>query len=182
MVSTPASVSPAGVFLQSRKALREGRLKPALSPDQGHWDMPPPPAAPRIVAAVSRDLQDRIRAILPECELRFVYTGSELVRVLDETHCDMMIVEMHFDASTAVAALMCARSRDETFPVVCVRNVPFAKLRWRALRELGAQHFIDLVQYADDAIGNAHVRSMLVQLGVLGARGAPVAFDQARQP
>ena len=122
--------------------------------------MPPP----RIVAAVSRDLQDRIRAILPECELRFVHTGSELVRVLDEAPCDMMIVEMHFDASTAVAALMCVRSRDETFPVVCVRSAPFAKVRWRALGELGAQHFIDLVQYADDEIGNARVRSMLERL------------------
>ena len=124
--------------------------------------MPPP----RIVAAVSRDLQDRIRAILPECELRFAQTGSELVRMLDEAPCDMMIVEMHFDASTAVAALMCVRSRDETFPVVCVRAAPFAKVRWRSLGELGAQHFIDLLQYADDEIGNARVRSMLERLGM----------------
>lgn len=119
---------------------------------------------PRIVAAVSRDLQQRIRAILPECELHFARTGSQLVRMLDEAPCDMMIVEMHFDESTAVAALKCARSRDETFPVVCVRSAPFAKLRWRALGELGAQHFIDLVQHADDAIGNARVRSMLETL------------------
>jgi hypothetical protein len=139
--------------------------------------MPPP----RIVAAVSRDLQHRIRAILPECELHFAHTGSQLVRMLDEAPCDMMIVEMHFDESTAVAALKCARSRDETFPVVCVRSAPFAKPRWRALGELGAQHFIDLVQHADDAIGNARVRSMLEQLGMLRAAGAPVAFDQAGQ-
>jgi hypothetical protein len=139
--------------------------------------MTSPPAAPRIVAAVGRDVQRRIRAILPECELRFAHTGSQLVRLLDEAPCDMMIVEMHFDASTAVAALKCARSRDETFPVVCVRSVPFAKLGWRALDALrmalgepGAQHFIDLLQYADDAIGNARVRSMLERL-MLGAAG-----------
>ena len=133
--------------------------------------MIPPPAAPRIVAAVSPDVQCRIRAILSECELCFVCTGSELVRVLDEAHCDMMIVEVHFDESTAVAALKCALSRDGTFPVVCVRSVPFAKLGRPALDALrmalgglGAQHFIDLLQYADDESGNASVRSMLEQL------------------
>jgi hypothetical protein len=137
--------------------------------------MIPPPAAPRIVAAVSRDVQCRIRAILSECELCFVCTGSELVRVLDEAHCDMMIVEVHFDESTAVAALKCALSRDGTFPVVCVRGAPFAKLGRpaldalrMALGELRAQHFIDLLQYADDEIGNARVRFMLERL-MLGA-------------
>jgi len=124
--------------------------------------MTSPPAAPRIVAAVSDDVQRRIRAVLPECELRFVHTGSQLVRVLDEAHCDMMIVEMHFDGSTAVAALKCVLSRDETFPVVCVRGVPFAKLGRpaldalrMALGELSAQIFIDLLQYSDDDAGNA---------------------------
>lgn len=139
--------------------------------------MSSPPAAPYIVAAVSRDVQRRIRAILPECELRFVHTGSQLVRVLDEAHCAMMIVEMHFDESTAVAALKCALSRAKTFPVVCVRSVPFAKLGGPALDALrmalgepGAQHFIDLLQYADGEIGNARVRSMLERL-MLGAAG-----------
>lgn len=133
--------------------------------------MTSPVAAPCIVAAVSGDVQRRIRAILPECELRFVHTGSQLVRVLDEAHCDMMIVEVHFDESTALAALKCALSRDGTFPVVCVRGVPFAKLGRPALDALrmalgglGAQHFIDLLQYADDESGNASVRSMLEQL------------------
>jgi hypothetical protein len=140
--------------------------------------MSPPPAVPGIVAAAGRDVQRRIRAILPECELRFVHTGSELVRALDEAPCDMMIVEMHFDQSSAVAALKCALSRDETFPVVCVRGVAFAKLGRpaldalrMALGELGAQHFIDLLQYADDEIGNARVRSMLERLVCLRAVG-----------
>jgi hypothetical protein len=137
--------------------------------------MSSPPAALSIVAAVSWDVQRRIRAILPECELHFADTGSQLVRVLDETHCDLMIVEVHFDESTAVAALKCALSRDGTFPVVCVRGVPFAKLGRpaldalrMALGELRAQHFIDLLQYADDEIGNARVRFMLERL-MLGA-------------
>jgi hypothetical protein len=137
--------------------------------------MSSPPAALSIVAAVSWDVQRRIRAILPEYELRFADTGTQLVRVLDEAHCDLMIVEVHFDESTAVAALKCALSRDGTFPVVCVRGVPFAKLGRpaldalrMALGELRAQHFIDLLQYADDEIGNARVRFMLERL-MLGA-------------
>jgi hypothetical protein len=143
-----------------------------------------PPAVRRIVAAVSRDLQRRIRSILPECELRFVRSGSELARELDEAHCDLMIVEVHFDESTAVAALKCALSRQASYPIVCLRGVPFAKLRGRALDalrmalgELGAQHYIDLLQYADDEIGNARVRSMLerLMLGAAGQRG----FDAA---
>ena len=148
--------------------------------------MTSPAAVPRIVVAVSDDVQRRIRAILPECELRFVHTGSQLVRVLDEAHCDMMIVEVHFDESTALAALKCALSRDGTFPVVCVRGVPFAKLGRPALDALrmalgepAAQIFIDLLQYSDDDAGNARVRAMLERL-LPGLRISAAAGAQAR--
>jgi hypothetical protein len=130
-----------------------------------------PPAAPRVVAAVTHDVQRRIRAILPECELRFVQTGSQLVHVLDEAHCALMIVEVHFDESAAAAALKCVLAREETFPVVCVRDVPFAKLGRAALDALrtalggaGVQAFVDLLEYPDDETGNARVRAMLEQL------------------
>ena len=33
-----------------------------------------------------------------------------------------------------------------------------------ALGELGAQNFIDLLEYPDDALGNARVRAMLERL------------------
>jgi hypothetical protein len=125
----------------------------------------------RVVAAVSRDVQERIRAILPECELRFVLTGAQLARALDETQCDMVIVGTHFDESSAVEAFERVLSRQETFAVVCVRGVPSVRLGERsldalrlALSELGAQNFIDLLQYPDDALGNARVRAMLEQL------------------
>src|SRR5688572_19101086 len=134
--------------------------------------MTPPPATPRVVAAVGRDVQQRIRAILPECELRFVDTGAQLLRALDETRCDMLIVGMHFDESSAVAALERVLGRGETFPVVCVRGLPFTRGLGQgsldALRmasdELGAQYFIDLLDYPDDALGNARVRAMLERL------------------
>lgn len=128
-------------------------------------------AAPRIVAAVTADIRPRIRAILPGCELRFVQTGSELVRALEEAQCTLMIVEVHFDDSSAVAALKCVLAREETFPVVCVRDVPGDKPGYAMLNALRtalgamvARKFIDLVEHRDDEAGNACVRAMLMQL------------------
>ena len=133
--------------------------------------MTPPPGAPCVVAAVRRNVQRRIRAILPDCELRFVETGAELLRALDETSCDLLILGLHFDQSSAMQALQRVVARDETFPVVCVRGLPFSRLGHPALEasrlalaELGAHNFIDLLQYPDDALGNARVRAMLDRL------------------
>ena len=133
--------------------------------------MNPPPGAPCVVAAVRRNVQRRIRAILPDCELRFVETGAELRRALDESACDLLIIGLHFDQSSALQALQRVLARDENFPVVCVRGLPFARLGHSsleasrlALAELGAHNFIDLLQYPDDALGNARVRAMLDRL------------------
>jgi hypothetical protein len=134
--------------------------------------MTSPAGARRVVAAVSPDVQRRIRAILPGCELHFVHTGGELLRALEGERCDMLIVGSHFDESTAVAALERVLARGKTCPVVCVRGMPFAsrlgKPTIEALRmasnELGAQHFIDLLQYSDEENGNARVRAMLERL------------------
>src|SRR5919106_2309530 len=133
--------------------------------------MTAPPPAPRVVAAVGGSVQRRIRAILPECELHFVQTGAQLVRALDERQCDMLIIGMHFDESSAVAALERVLSRKATFPVVCVRGRPFTRLGQpafdalrMALDALGAHNFIDLLQYPDDEAGNARIRTMLERL------------------
>jgi DNA-binding NtrC family response regulator len=139
--------------------------------------MTPPPGAARVVAAVGRDLQRRIRAILPDCELRFVATGAQLVRTLSEAPCDLLIIGLHFDQSSAVQALQRVLAREQTFPVVCVRGLPFSLLGHSsleaarlALSELGAHNFIDLLEYPDDALGNERVRTMLERL--LPARSA----------
>ena len=108
--------------------------------------------------------------MLPGCVLRFVQTGSELVRALDEAHCALMIVEVHFDESSALAALRCVLAREETFPVVCVRDVPCDQSGQAALDALRmalgavvAQSFVDLVEHCDDEAGNARVRAILMQ-------------------
>jgi hypothetical protein len=131
-----------------------------------------PVTASRVVAAVGPYVKPRIRAILPRCDLRFVATGSELVQALDEAPCDMMIVEVHFNESAAAAALRCALARDETFAVVCVRNVPFVGPPHAALNALRmvlggsmpVDAFVDLVDYADDEAGNGRVRGLFEQL------------------
>ena len=82
----------------------------------------------------------------------------------------MLIVGAHFDESSAVSALERVLSRPETFPVVCVRGLrsifgerSLAAFRM-ALSELGAQNFIDLVDYPDNDAGNGRVRAMLMRL------------------
>ena len=131
-----------------------------------------PVSASRVVAAVGPYVKPRIRAILPRCDLRFVASGSELVRALDEAPCDMMIVEVHFNESAAAAALRCALARNETFAVVCVRSMSFAAPPHAALNALRmvlggsmpVHAFVDLVGYSDDEAGNGRVRGMLERL------------------
>ena len=127
--------------------------------------------AARIVAAVTPDVQGRIRAILVDCELRFVHTGAELVRALDEAPCDLVLVGLHFEESSALAALEQVFSREQNCPVVCVRGRPFQRLEERslhglrmALGELGVSNFVDLLQYPDDPAGNAHLAADLERL------------------
>lgn len=128
------------------------------------------PLPPRVVVAVSPEMQPRMRAILPACELRFVETGAELLRALDDERCDMLIIGVHFDESTAIAALERALAGGEICPVVLVRGrrTLYGQRSLHALRmaldELGAQYFIDLLGYPDDALGNARVQAMLERL------------------
>jgi hypothetical protein len=127
-----------------------------------------PSPAPRVVAAVSSGIRTRILAILADCELCFVSTGTELVRALDAAPCALLMVEVHFDESAAAAALRCALACDASFPVVCVRDVPGAKPAHAALNALrmafgsvGARDFIELWEHPEDEAGNARVRARL---------------------
>lgn len=123
--------------------------------------------SPRVVAAVSSDVRRRISAILTQCDLRFVGAGSELVQALDAARCDLMIVEVHFNESSAAAALRCVLAREERFPVVCVREVKSDRPGYAVLGALrmaagvGAQAFVDLLDYPDDEAGNAGARAVL---------------------
>lgn len=128
-------------------------------------------SAPRIVAVVTASVQARILAVLQGRELCFVRTGSELVRALDAAPCDLMLVEVHYDEAAAAAALRLACTREETFPVVCVREVPFGKPAHAVLRALrvalgrvATSGFIELSEQPDDAAGNARLADLLERL------------------
>ena len=137
-------------------------------------------SAPRVLAAVAPEAEPRILSVLPQCNVRFVRTGEQLVRALDEEPCDMLLVGAQFDESTAVAVLERVLAREEAFPVVCVRGLRFSRIGRPALdslrlalSELGAQNFIDLLEYPDDEAGNARVRAMLERLLEHRASHAP---------
>lgn len=116
------------------------------------------PVARRVLVAVAEPARRRAAAILADCDLRFVESCDELLRALDEADHDLLL-ERVFE-------------REDAGPVVCVRGTSFAtrlgKPTVDALRlaseELGAQYFIDLLEFPDDAEGNAHVRRMLERL------------------
>ena len=116
-----------------------------------------PLQAPRVIVAVSPPSRQRIRAILPDWELRFVDSEAQLQRELAERRCDMLIVGAHFEQSNAIAAVERAAARKESIPVVAIRGRP-------CTTPLGARNFIDLLEYRDDALGNARVRAMLERL------------------
>jgi len=134
--------------------------------------MDAPLHAPRVIVAVAPQSRQRIMAILRDWDLRFVDTEPELLRELAERRCDMLIVGAHFQQSNAIAAVERALARDETIPVVCIRGRRFATQLGRptldalgmASRALGARNFIDLLEYRDDALGNARVRALLERL------------------
>jgi chemotaxis response regulator CheB len=121
-----------------------------------------------VIAAVSSAARPRISAILRGWELRFVDSGSELVKALADRAWDMMILEVHFNRHAAAAALKCALSGNASFPVVCVRHAPFANRGHAALDALrmtlgavGAHAFVDLLEYAEDEAGNVAARALL---------------------
>jgi hypothetical protein len=131
-----------------------------------------PLQAPRVIIGAAPQSRQRLRAILPGWDLRFVDTAAQLLGELADGRCDMLIVGVHFQQSTAIAAIERVLARDETIPVVCIRCRPFSTplgqptldaLRM-ASQALGARNFIDLLEYPDDEVGNACVRAMLERL------------------
>jgi hypothetical protein len=132
----------------------------------------PKPAASarrRVLLAVSARTQRRIAAILSDCELSFVPSGSRLLQALEHADHDLVIIGAHFDESSALAVLEQLGKRRDVPPLVCVRGASrFGRPSVEALRlaseQLGARGFIDLEQYPDNEAGNARVRRMLERL------------------
>jgi hypothetical protein len=82
---------------------------------------------------------------------------------------DLVVIGCHFDGSHAIEAVRTARWHAPEVPLACVLAAPFSSRLGEATltafhaasEELGADCFVDLLQFPDDAEGNARVRALL---------------------
>lgn len=96
----------------------------------------------------------------------FVRTMAEARQALAQHRYDLVAVGVYFDDSQMFDLVRAIRN-DETqadVPILCLRGHPgFTAVTSRtlevALKTLGANEFIDLVQLGDEAAGNAALRA-----------------------
>lgn len=128
--------------------------------------------AHRILIADTPEADRRISAILAGYDLVFVRTMSEAQRALDREPFALVLVGVHFDDSRMFdllrhmqakglrngCAVVCMRSQHFVSPAITIEGLEIAA------KALGCNLFLDLTWYADDAAGNAAVRTLLEAL------------------
>ena len=124
----------------------------------------------RILLGVIPDLEARFRAILRGYEPTFVSTLQSALTELRSAKYDMVIVGVLFDESRMFDLLRQVHAMDKDLPLVCVRSrlaisspIVLEGLEV-AVKALGANAFLDLQRFADDAEGNARLRRLLDDL------------------
>src|SRR5918999_4732106 len=126
----------------------------------------------RVLLAVSGRAAERMCRILDGWEIRRVESLHALAQELRRASYDLVIVGQLFDDSRAIEAVRTALRQAPRVPVVCVRAAPFqsalgeaAICAFRAAaEELGAECFIDVLQFPDDPEGDARVRTLIERL------------------
>jgi DNA-binding response OmpR family regulator len=124
--------------------------------------------AHRILIADTPEGDRRISAILAGYDLVFVRTMNDAQRALAGTQFDLVLIGVHFDDSRMFDLLRSVHGSSR--PVVCMRSHHFASPAITiegleiATKALGCNLFLDLTWYADDAPGNAAVRTLLEAL------------------
>jgi hypothetical protein len=100
------------------------------------------------------------------CEVRFVRTVAEACLALVQSGFDLVAVGVYFDDSQMFDLIRAIRQNytEAGLPILCVRGHPgFTAVTSRtlevAVKTLGANEFIDLVHFADEAAGNAALRA-----------------------
>jgi hypothetical protein len=127
---------------------------------------------PRVLMAVTTRAAERMCRILDGVDLQRPSTLREFAFALRCSSFDLIIVGCHFDDSRAIDAVKTALLNAPSVPLACVRAAPFSSALGEATlsafhaaaEELGADCFIDVLQFPDDAYGNARVREMLERL------------------
>ena len=126
----------------------------------------------RILVADTPDGDRRLRAILSGRDLRFVRTLGEAQRALAREQFALVLIGVQFDDSRmfdllrhlqssdahAGCAVACMRSQQFVSPAITIEGLE------SATRALGCNLFLDLTWYAEDATGNAAIRSRIEAL------------------
>ena len=125
----------------------------------------------KILIADNREGDRRISAILSGYDLVFVRTLGEAQRAYEREPFAMVVVGVHFDDSRMFDLLRYLQSSGQPrCAVICMRSQHFVSHAITlegleiAAKALGCGLFLDLTWYADDAAGNAAVRSLFEAL------------------
>jgi hypothetical protein len=125
----------------------------------------------RALMGVSARAESRMIRVLSGWDLARATSVHEFVHELRCSTFDLVIVGTHFDGSRALEAVKAARFQAPQVPLACICAVPFQGLGEASLaafraaaEEMGADCFIDVLQFPDDAEGNARVRTLLERL------------------
>jgi hypothetical protein len=126
----------------------------------------------KILVADTPDGDRRLSEILSGYELTFVRTLGQAQRALAREQFGLILIGVHFDDSRMFDLLRHLQASDARpgCAVVCMRSQHFASPAITiegleiATKALGCNLFLDLTWYADDASGNAAIRSLLEAL------------------
>ena len=124
----------------------------------------------KILVADVPPMDARYSAALAGWEVAFVRTMTEARGALAASRYDLVAIGVYFDDSQMfdlVRAIRSGRTHDEV-PIICVRaRTGFTAITTRTLEmtltALGADEFIDVLPFGDDA-GNAALRSAAERL------------------
>jgi hypothetical protein len=127
---------------------------------------------PRVLMAISPRAVDRVGRILRGFTLERAATLGELTHAMRRPSFDLVVVGSRFDGSRAIEALKVVRSHAPHIALACVRPTPFCnplggatlEAFQVAVGELGANCFVDMLQFPDDDAGNARVRAIFERL------------------
>jgi CheY-like chemotaxis protein len=108
--------------------------------------------AVQVLVAANPELDERVRACLPGCELSFVRTIHEALLALRHDGFRLVVIDLHFDESRMFELLSHVRAlpRYRDTPVVCVQGVEVGlsdavlKSIDVAVKALGGAAFLDL--------------------------------------
>ena len=124
---------------------------------------------PRVLIAVNPRASGRMLRVLEGFAVERAATVDEVSGALQRLRFDLVIVGSHFDRSHGIEAIEAVLAQACEVPLVCVHAAPFntplteasvAAFRAAAMA-LGADLFLDVLQFPDDDAGNARARAML---------------------